>query len=894
MLNYVMSCFTSRLGVAVALVVASFIIGAASFFMFGILDIIASRDAVVLVALASSFLVCCLFLLGGAISVWRHQVAQHRNLQQQQKQHKQQQQQRGRRNSPEPGRPPIPRAASASSSSERSRSGSHPRTLPPPPPRGGQAQSIAAMASMLINHGPMREAANDLQWLHERVTGGSEQHAAFARGLSQTSVELLAELDQTISSNPPSPVASKTKKSAQQQQLVSPPPVSAPSLLLGDFDVGLCWASSVNNLRPLAMGLLTAWATGVTLSYGPVYGLRFTIECLVVLNMPNFIVQVWLKTTYSATRCIEDLLWLRRTSYASVLFLLQLPFASLLLWAAVDSLTSSSGSSHAGFILASVCFAALALLSRSLLLIRYDYLTCSVRWSARRIFTSGAASPPSPQSPSASPDAVDKFVPVPLHRALALELAHEAGQVHVTRSGDFIANLRCLKMIRAARGDVATQHAHSGGYLLRRDEIQLRAAPSAFTVAARLLPSLLLFRTRGASDLARSPAFSMARAVMRIFAGVLLGILCALVVTLVAQETFSLFRPLPSTISCNEPGNKPLSECRDITVDHIVIRIRIRLRGATSAPLPSQSSNATSEVHAAVQHSYVMCHIAPLMPEVPDVSLFELALLALPPYLASSADATTLVHFVNRALGLDAAASAWQVDVPLRARRAGEQWRAFMALDRHIGSNESQVARRHLRLLSVRGTDATDVLDFLEDVRLFAPAAIYSAMTHVIPLLSLLPTKLVQDAIWLSGVGHAGGIGHADSRFYYAEVLRDFLRADEARFPDAIHASTSHSLGGALLKIARSPRQRTITFSSPGTLYSAKLWNVEPGPGINFLLDHDIVPLIGGSSSSSIRGDCLLPDKERCHALEATIQSLWHSCPSMRARYTEIEDVIVW
>lgn len=829
---------STRSRAGAALVVLAIVTSVFFYFLFFFLDILSTRDSIVLVAAATTFLASGAFLAGGALFVWRRQ--------------KQQQ---------------------ATVSSEQLDLNAQPAPTSP----------AVAVAKAFLNTAPLREAADDLAWLHDKVP---VMLPAIPRALSETATDMFSALEATLGSgtggaSSPTTAVSSPPRSQQrlqpQQRFGESNVIEALSSFARAFDFDAWWARCVNNLRLVALLLIAGWTLTVAAWYGPVYSVRFAIELLVVCNMPNLWLMVFTSVTMSICRFAEDVRWIfvDQADMKPAAFLLCMPHLMLLLWASVQS--SRHAEDQALFLLV-IPFGIVAVVARALFLCRLDTLKHRVVWSSMQISHQNSDMQQQRQRGHTA-----AWSPISLQRALALERAICAGDTTVSH-GDMEANVKTMRMVRINNvQNSSLRHSGSTAFLLKR-VCASTPGVDTFVTTLRLLPSLLLLRTKGMSDLARGQRFSLARGVLRLLNFALAGVLSLLIVLVVAQETFSVLRPLPVQLKCDG------ASC-EINHQHLIkMLIRLRDEKQSSATVTATSAATLSDKYPdAADHGHgAICHYAPI-PETPDVTLFELGLLSLPPYLASSSDTIQFVNFVNRALRKNSS-NAWTVLRPGSTRRAGELWSSYMTLSRPLINNNNN---RTLLLHSVRGTDAMDMLDALEDVRLFAPAVLFHLMQQLVPLLNWLPNQIVQDTLWLTGFRAGAGRG---AEFHYSAVTKKYFEEQERNLDIAqgdLHVGIGHSLGGSLVKIGATAKMRTVTFSAPGTLYSARLFNLTrpSAPSTNVFLLNDVVPFIGGSVSSSIRANCLV-DRERCHALESILHSIFHTCANVR-KGTVIEELDV-
>ena len=169
-----------------------------------------------------------------------------------------------------------------------------------------------------------------------------------------------------------------------------------------------------------------------------------------------------------------------------------------------------------------------------------------------------------------------------------------------------------------------------------------------------------------------------------------------------------------------------------------------------------------------------------------DVSVFELSVLSLLTYLPSARDVARALVFINRNMGTDwrLSTSMWangtfaDTDTECWEAADGEGGGASSGVDDTDDEDDATLAavaaqcaeaersrvldwsgffeffdpKRAMRVIAVKGTDPTSVMDVLQDVNMFFEAALYQIITGVVPFAGILPTALATDFIRLTSM----------------------------------------------------------------------------------------------------------------------------------------------
>lgn len=412
------------------------------------------------------------------------------------------------------------------------------------------------------------------------------------------------------------------------------------------------------------------------------------------------------------------------------------------------------------------------------------------------------------------------------------------------------------------------------------------------------LPRLLSLQNRGDFS---GTKYRAARVILRVLVAATFVSLVVLVAGIIFQTTLPFLRPPPARVSVSSEGDY-------LTFDHIVVRLLFFAKGQKSAP-PS-SSNLTrikwNGVRSAGGEDFY-----PLLctREFFDTSVFELAVLALVPYLFSSSHMTQMVEFINSHFKSDwvlRELHGTDCDSDDHPYREPSAWNGFVDL---------YSIKRNLTVVAIRGTDLFSFKDFLIDVNLFFETVIYQFAASNIPGAVFTPQNLIEDLIRIASIPpdelptfetwdalslkkHASlPKCHLNNyrRDFYMDV-NNHLAFIATRGNSSRVLLTGHSLGGALAAIVGSQMHiQAVSFGSPGILASRKKFHLTAESIHKYVTtivsSNDVFPLVGRQGGEIHHVLCLSSMKEACHALEFLIGTLWRSCSSIRERFPLLHDV---
>ncbi|CCW60562.1 unnamed protein product [Phytomonas sp. EM1] len=414
--------------------------------------------------------------------------------------------------------------------------------------------------------------------------------------------------------------------------------------------------------------------------------------------------------------------------------------------------------------------------------------------------------------------------------------------------------------------------------------------------------------------------FSTVRIVLRAVT-ITICLLFALIVSgMLVQAAFPELRPIPVRVRASNDG-------RVLTFDHIVVRMHFLSRSNltcdtddTSCALPKVNLSSFKWLEPISDgnedlYPYLCTR------DYYGTSVWELALLALAPYLSNTDEIGAMLNFMNTNMGSD-----WIVQprhgtacVSTDSSHEPTGWTGFY---------DFYSASRNMSVIAVRGTDLSSFKDFLIDINLFFETVLYQLMTMIVPGAVVVPKELVVNLIRVASLQEkfcspVGGLSNveADSEETWAHLLsstnrslrecrhnnyrRNFyadaynhlvFRALQPDHPKHV-VLTGHSLGGAIAAILAAQLDiKAVAFSAPGILLGRKKFDA------NLRLIHknvmtvipssDIVPKLGQHGGEVHHVECLASTKELCHAMEFLIGTLWRACGSLRVRFPLIQEVV--
>eukprot|EP00933_Yihiella_yeosuensis_P034393 TRINITY_DN27893_c0_g1_i1.p1 TRINITY_DN27893_c0_g1~~TRINITY_DN27893_c0_g1_i1.p1 ORF type:complete len:832 (+),score=104.85 TRINITY_DN27893_c0_g1_i1:100-2595(+) len=190
---------------------------------------------------------------------------------------------------------------------------------------------------------------------------------------------------------------------------------------------------------------------------------------------------------------------------------------------------------------------------------------------------------------------------------------------------------------------------------------------------------------------------------------------------------------------------------------------------------------------------------------------------------------------------------------------------------------------RGTRVISVKGTSTKP--DIYNDMKLFATIEMIQAFRAIVPLLQLLPSKLVQKI--LEHVYLNQGVRQLEEQVWlgFKGQVSDLM----SRHPDDDFVFTGHSLGGGTAQIVASAlKVPALVWSAPGVVYSAKRFNISLQFAkrniVVVMPDEDAVPRVDSQAGVVQHIECRNKDTGKaydamhCHSLGRSICEVWRMC----------------
>lgn len=296
------------------------------------------------------------------------------------------------------------------------------------------------------------------------------------------------------------------------------------------------------------------------------------------------------------------------------------------------------------------------------------------------------------------------------------------------------------------------------------------------------------------------------------------------------------------------------------------------------------------------------------------VTLWELSLLALLPYLFDMDEVNMLLTFMNTHLGSDWTIRPRYGDtcVSCDSERTPTRWTGF---------HDVYSAQYNTSVIAVRGTDMFSFADLLTDVNLYFETFLYRVIAALVPGATMLPKDMVSDLIraaslpsgesgvpretWAELVRsrnrsrrccHANNYGRHFFADVYNHLMHVALQQDVSQRPAHV-VLTGHSLGGTVAGIVGATMDvEAVMFCSPGLLLSRKKFNLRTRSihkrVLTVVTTNDVVPAFGEHGGELQHVECLASTPELCHAIEFLIGTLWRSCGTVRDRFPVIKDVV--
>jgi hypothetical protein len=658
----------------------------------------------------------------------------------------------------------------------------------------------------------------------------------------------------------------------------SPRPPPRDTLLWMRAFVIVWWRANIGRVRHAAMNMLGAFTVVWTVMYGPLRALEMGVETLIYLNLPNLLGFCCLATSQSITRGLHCYEWLRRhRQYVKAVAVLIAPYSMCWLYTLLFFQFSLG-------VTVMTVFSLLILTVHAIGLCKQHQVSKNgaVQWFYEDVPSPRMTPLPPGATGSSSAGSSCKLTPLPVTLASELE---DAVQRKFQRPALVSLELRCnLKtMTLESRVDFSVRRLQR---IVNRNPATA-PPPRLWRVIRTMLPRLLLFQSRHAFT---GTKFNRTRIVLKIVTTVLTLILFAIVGGAVVQETMSFLRPakmMAEKFSHQaERDRDGSSGSEELVVRHLVIDLFIRFDTQTPPGDASGSPIPTDDLGTLCIRDHL------------GVSVFEMGLLTVASYLHDRLTVVTYVDGLNAALDAD-----WAVVYPgLRdfgpSRPSRKAWKSLVEL---------RSEARNVTLVIVRGTDFTSFFDVLQDVSVYAESFLFQVMTHIVPGAHLMPATLVTDAIELAAALEVYLVPWVDRRIARNNVFERHFHDIVARYvstkfekPEDMQRVVliGHSLGGAIAHIAAAKvGAKSFGFQSPGVVLPRKKLGLTTAQlhrtTTTIIASDDIVPNIGWQAGELLHFDCAETYRERCHALEATVATMWRDCESLRRRYPRIHNVTV-
>lgn len=644
------------------------------------------------------------------------------------------------------------------------------------------------------------------------------------------------------------------------------------------------WHHHIHAMRHIAFFMVVLFTVAFAVAQGPVFGLMSGVMILSYLNLPHLFAYTTLSVSGAVTRTLRSFAWLQRHLDALFPFLMiVLPYQALLVSAMLFY-------RHHMPLCVMLLGVDTLLAARAIDLVREFDMTMhgSVLW---KYASSGALLPPS--------------------LAIVLEDGHEKNyQSPDVVSLDMSIDIRRMKIVYASGAEVR----------LRRQVVfppgALRRYLFDYHFYAYTLPRLLSLQSPGYFS---GSKFRTMRVVLRILSMTLLLLYGLFVSGLIMQAAFPRLRPLPVRVAAAADNSH-------LTFDHIVLRMHLLSQEASRSAAEKNTSSSVMEgylsgVPEAASSVFRWNNITSAEKEdfypqlcrreYYNTSVWEIALLAVTPYLFNVEEFNSMLRFLNAHLGSD-----WAIQphhgascVPGDSNHRPTGWTDFY---------EVYSKQRDTAIIVVRGTDMFSFKDFFFNINIFFEVALYQLMTTFIPGSAMVPKDLVVDLLrttslpaeadgdvyetWAeltSSTNHSlrGCQQNNYGRDFFADLYNHIAYIGSRPSRPRHILLTGHSLGGAVASIVASQMGvRAVAFSAPGVVLARRKFNFTLRSlhqnVMTVISSNDIVPAVGEHGGELHHVECLAATRELCHAMEFMIGSLWRSCSSVRAKFPSIKDVI--
>ncbi|ORC93521.1 uncharacterized protein TM35_000013980 [Trypanosoma theileri] len=655
------------------------------------------------------------------------------------------------------------------------------------------------------------------------------------------------------------------------------------------------WRTYIQYMRYIAVEMVIAIA-GISLFYrGPLYVLSSSLELAMYLNLPLLVGHAVLSISTTIMNLQCSFRWLRRHFDVILpVLLLAFPYQIMLL----QSMFFFRNHWRTVFILTGV---SVLLCGRAVDLVReFDVSKYgSVHWKRVK----------------------DESL-LPPYLSILLEDAYERKTTQVgVVSLDMFIDMKGM-MIYSKDEEIPVKriqvHPYGNGKSFLRN-------PRFYTYT---VPRLLSVQSSG---YIAGEYFRKARSFLRHVTSLMLILFTGLVCGMLLQAAFPQLRPWPVRIYSTE--NKDA-----LLLDHIVVRMGLfsssssssSQKGAMISNLPYISSSRESPFSAFMWNNVnntnnISNNISNNTNNITllgddwypslctrsfyDVSIWEISLLALAPYLFYEDDVKELLQFMSMHMGTD-----WRIRerhgtdcISTDSSRKPTGWDGYY---------EFYSAKNDLSVISIRGTDMTSFKDLLIDVNIYFDVVLYHILSNIVPGAVILPSEFVADLLRLASIPASSKqrieswksltksqnsslrfcANNNYGRDFFVDVYNHLSYIGTRPNPPKHVLLTGHSLGGAVASIIGSQMGiKAVGFSAPGIALSRKKYNIDLWRihkyVVTVISSHDIVPMIGGSGGEEHHVECLAKTRELCHAVEFLVGTLWRSCESIRSRYPLIKAV---
>eukprot|EP00047_Mylnosiga_fluctuans_P017100 m.58737 g.58737 ORF g.58737 m.58737 type:complete len:748 (-) comp6922_c0_seq2:121-2364(-) len=252
---------------------------------------------------------------------------------------------------------------------------------------------------------------------------------------------------------------------------------------------------------------------------------------------------------------------------------------------------------------------------------------------------------------------------------------------------------------------------------------------------------------------------------------------------------------------------------------------------------------------------------------VHDIALPEMSLLAAVSYLKPGS--TDFNAFKSSLL------PGWQVREIARADQSPVAFVDLYSPDRNVS------------VISIKGTHAARVIDWIQDFDLWVEPAMFHALSIVVPGLRVWPDGIL--ARIFQGISRVGAFlpmtreALLRHRLYHVPV-QEYARS----ISDRNVVIVGHSLGGGLAQVVGATLGLpAVSFSGPGLMESRNKFRLTRqnlvDTVINVIPSHDLVPLAGALGGTVVNWDCL-HDAFACHMPMVAPCGMHALCPREQPR----------